>query len=176
VSLFCFVGAFITKPPKYEIVLLGEGAKRRAVERAAAKAAAAAAAAAAKRLKEGRRSKLRWAAGKRAAEDKLRADREALAAAFAGATPSGRRLAQREREAAAEVVVPSDVGMFLDRPTAVASAAGAVVEASQEPGADPGPGWFFLGGVDGWVKIGRDDLAEMGRQRAVGSPFGRWDG
>ena len=41
-----------------------------------------------------------------------------------------------------------------------------------DPVPDPGPGWFFLGGVDGWVRVGRDDLVELGRPRVVGSPWG----
>jgi hypothetical protein len=165
---------FMTKPPKYEIVLLGEGAKRRAVERAEAKAAAAAAAVAAKRVKEGRRSKRRWAAGKRAAEEKLRADREALAAAFAGATPAGRRLAQRDREAAAEVVVSSpDLGVGVVSDRGVAAAAVNLASPVEPDGAVPA-GFVMVGSE--LIRIGRDDLADLGRRRADGSPFGRGGG
>ena len=158
----------MTKPPRYEIVLLGEGAKRRALERAELKAAAVVAAAEARRLKEARRSKRRWAAGRKAAEVKLRADREALAAAFAGATPAGRRLAQREREVA--VVVSSDLRDLPDR--GVVAAAVNLASAALEFGDGEVPAGYVLVGRE-LVRIGRDDLADLGRRRADGSPFGR---
>jgi hypothetical protein len=165
----------------YEIVPIGRLAERRLAERAAAKAAAAleaAAAAEARRLRGGRvgrpsvKGGVAHTAGWGERERRKRREaREALAAAFAGGTAMGLRLAQRERERAAEVVgSPSpDVVVLPEqgiKPAAVAVAGPAVGSDGEVPA-----GWFRLGSE--LIRIGRDDLADLGRRRVVGSPFGR---
>ena len=165
----------MTKPPKYEIVLLGEGAKRRAAERVEAKAAAAVAAAAAKRLKEARRSKRRWAAGRRAAEVKLREDREALAAAFGAGTPAGRRLAQREREAAAEVVgSPLDWGGFGSR----SGCCCALCQRALEPDGGVPAGFVMVGseliGSGGMIVVLWNGGVRSARRLVGGAASRRW--
>jgi CHC2 zinc finger len=152
----------------YEIVLLGRGAERRAAERAEAKAAAVAAAAAgaAKRVKGGEAHTPAWRVRE---ERKRRKAREALAASFAAGTPAGLRLARRERDGCVVGSASPDVGVLPDQGVAAAAVTPASA-ALESDGAVPA-GFMPLGSE--LIRIGRDDLADLGRRRVVGSPFGR---
>ena len=137
---------------RYEIVWLDEGAKRRAAERAAEPAASrAAAAAAAPKRGRGRPPG-------QAAERKRREKREALATSFAAGTPTGRRLAERERER--DVGSPADLGGIAAdaRPRAAVDPDGAV------------PAGFVLVGRE-LVRIGRDDTKGYAGQRVMSPSF-----
>jgi hypothetical protein len=155
----------------FEIVLLGRGAQRRAAERAEAKAAAVAAAAAgaAKRVKRVKGGEAHTPAWRVREERKRRKAREALAASFAAGTPAGLRLARREPDGCVVGSASPDVGVLPD-PGVAAAAVTPASAALESDGAVPA-GFMRLGSE--LIRIGRDDLADLGRRRVVGSPFGR---